>query len=489
MPSQEKIPFTNAQAPGLEELDGNAPLALNVVMKGGVVRRRPGLAYLDSAVGAFTDAEGGASSENVIEALCATTGGDVFGVRKTGAHRDIIRVDDAGRYVSMSHGASGSSIVVNDLRGALRPTIAETEAMLVFAGGEEPEKLLFSDLSVSRLGGSPPSGSHVVSHNLRILINDLSGTKSQWWYSDIASGTSVAGHETWNSGDSDFVSATARPDPVVAIAENTNEVFVWGATSLQTYAPDGDTVYAPVANHEVGCAAPYSVVKTDQNFLWLDHLRRFVISDGKSVTVISDPIQSVLNGFDDVSGVYGFRFIESWIDAAFWIFPDGRIFAFQKGAGWGQWGSGTNGATALDVTAHCRTENANLIGNSDGNVVKMSASATTDLGEPIHAEVISGFLDRGTSRRKHCQAVRLTLRRGETTGTSEPFGFLSWRDDLGEWNAPIKVSLGAVADTQAVVTLRSVGWPYRKRQWRFTFAGTEDLILAGATEEFELLED
>jgi hypothetical protein len=75
----------------------------------------------------------------------------------------------------------------------------------------------------------------------------------------------------------------------------------------------------------------------------------------------------------------------------------------------------------------------------------------------------------------------------EASATTEPVASLQWRDDEGPWQAPIKVSLGKSGDRETVVDLRGLG-VYRTRSWRFSFHGTaQDLVLARATEEFELL--
>ena len=92
------------------------------------------------------------------------------------------------------------------------------------------------------------------------------------------------------------------------------------------------------------------------------------------------------------------------------------------------------------------------------------------------------------SKRKFCRAVYLSLKRGEVTGTTAPQASVSWRDDGGEWRDPVPVSLGVSGDREIVYPLRSLG-VYRRRQWRFEFSGSEELVLAGAEEDFETLSD
>ena len=135
-------------------------------------------------------------------------------------------------------------------------------------------------------------------------------------------------------------------------------------------------------------------------------------------------------------------------------------------------------------------ENANLVGLTTGGSSRIGVidqGTTTDFGERIPAHIETGFIDRGTPNRKMCIAVNIRMRRGHVTGTSEPIAHLSWRDDEGQWQSPIPISLGKSASREPVVTLRGLG-VYRARAWRFTFSSTtEDLVLASVTEEFEIL--
>jgi hypothetical protein len=120
-------------------------------------------------------------------------------------------------------------------------------------------------------------------------------------------------------------------------------------------------------------------------------------------------------------------------------------------------------------------------------VGEFSRDAATDFGTRIPPSVTSGFQNHGTDRRKRCIAMRLTLRRGESGGTDEPLASLEWRDDIGGWGDALPISLGATGDSESVVDLRSLG-VYRRREWRFAFHGTEDIVLASAVEEFEVLD-
>lgn len=481
----ERIDFGNSQESGWEELAGASPQAMNVVVDGrGAVRRRPGIKTYDKAFTGVVDSLG-------IDGLRVAHNGQIYAVGGlSSGGRKIYRVSPTGF-------ASISAVASTELRGEKRPVITETGALLVLAAGRELQKVILDTGASSRLEGGAPLATHVIANNSRLLANN-DAFPDQINFSDQAIGSVFTGHEVWTVGVglAGFFSAEARPDPIEALGENTNEVFAFGRTNVQTFAPDPVTTYATVSTREYGCAAPYSVIKVDQTFAWLDHLRRIVVSDGRSFQVISDPIGRTLSEMTTVSDCYGFRIHQDPIDALVWKFPaDGRTFAYQRNGGWSQWQSWDDqddNWLPWPVTAHYSRPDLddNVVGTSAGKLGVMDTATNTDLGERINAFVTTGFLDRGTDRRKHCRSVRFVFQRGETTSSTAPHARFSWRDDEGDWVDWVDIDLGSAGDTQPVVTFRTVGGVYRRRQWRFEFSDNGiELALASASEEFDVLKN
>lgn len=478
MPSAA-IDFGPKQRSGDHELGGASPAAFNVTVDGGaVVRRRPGIQAYSVAPAGAVDASG-------VSLLHETADGTLFAVDND-ALTKAIYVVAAGVATDIS-AVSGERIV-----GARRPTIAETEAMVVFAGGGPVIKVEFAAMATAALGGNPPQGSHIVANNARLLLNNVLSDTNRIDFSGTASGSSVAGHETWGvTLTSGFFNAEGRPDPVVALHENTNEVFAFGKTTMQFFAPDPDSIYAPVTTRENGCQAPYSVVKADQAFAWLDHTRRIVVSDGRSLQVLSDGIQQTLNDIPVVSDCHGYRFKSGPVEALVFSFPtDERTFAYQVGGGWAQWAQydGSNW-TPFPVLCHhlAASSGENLVGLTDGRVCRLVNGVADDLGSPIVASVTSGFDGRGSALRKHTKDVRVCMKRGQVGATSGTVGLLRYRDDLGPWSDAIPVYVGDPSDPQPVISLGRMGWPYRVRQWQFEFSAAADYALAWVQEEYEEL--
>jgi hypothetical protein len=467
---QVRLPFGNQQATGLEQLAGASPLALNVIIdETGTVTRRPGVSAWCSET---VNAEGVYGIHQVVD-------GRVFAVGGVTPPRRIYRV-------SATAVADLSGVPAGDLAGTERPTFAETADLLVIAGGQDIQKVTLDATVSARLGGSPPKATHVAANALRLLANSIEDTVDFVHYS--ATSLDTDGNEDWtNAISAGLFAADARPDKIVALSENSNEVCVFGTRTYQAFSATGQAspAYLPVTSKEEGCAAPYSVVRVDEQFAWLDHLRRIVISDGRSVSVISQPIQQTLHAMTVVSDCFGYRVKMGKMDCLVWTFPtDGRTFAYQNGGGWSQWTSGTISQFPGLSAAPNVDLDAVLVGYGD-TIGKFDFTATTDLGEPINAYVVTGFIDHGTDNRKTVKKLQFAFRRGMTLSADEaPQAMISWRDNLGAWEPPIPLDLGATGDTYPVVVLYSTGGTYRRRQWRLEFSGEESLTLISATEEF-----
>ncbi len=446
------------------------------------MRRRPGVA-------AYSEAPSGVVNADGIQGLYATNGGKLFAVGGDAAMRLIYQV--AGG-VAVEFAGSATN-----LAGDRRPVFAETEALVVIAGGAEMQKLVLADPSSSRLGGDPPPASHVVANASRLLANDLVTDRSKIRFSGIFSGTTdFSGAEEWDFGGigtSGFVSAEGRPDPVEALGESTSEVFAHGTTTLEIHTPDPALNYVEVSTREYGVSAPYSVIKADQQFAWLDHLRRFVVTDGRDWEIVSDDIQQTLDDFSTVSDCFGYRVHEGPIDCLVWSFPtEGVTFAYQRKGGWSQWQGYDAELTAwkqFSVQSHNHRQDTdvNVVGTLDGKIGQLRMGVADDLGERIVARVQTGFLDHETDKRKHCQALNLTFERGTIEGTIPATARLRWADAPDVWEEPITIDLGASGDRTPVVPLHSLG-QYRRRNWELEFDGPTDLVLAAVTETYEVLD-
>ena len=339
-----------------------------------------------------------------------------------------------------------------------------------------------------RLGGSPPDASHVAYQAQRIICNELTddSTDGLIRFSDSRGD---AGQELWDALG--FVRAEARADGIVGLFTNSNELYVFGERSLQVFSPDANAILAPQRSLNRGCAAGYSIIEADEAMIWLDEKRRFLSSDGRGADELSASISRTLDNIVTVSDCFGFRWMADQYDVLCWVFPsDGRTFALQGGGGWAQWHGWSNseGHTLLPITSHYYwpEQNLHLVGLETGGIAKLDSAAYDDLGDTIKAEVLTGFINRGSDAYKHCEMVRFVFRRGQTSSEStEPVVLLSWRDNLGAFCSPVQLTLGIANEPVFVVEKRSLG-TYRSRQWKLEFTDAVDYVLARCEETYSI---
>lgn len=472
----ERIEIGPMQMSGHSALAGAAPVAINVVIDGaGAVSRRPGIA-------AHPDYDSTVSTEPVIGLHVLPNGEYLTFAGNLPGDYDVSRV------------ASTGLRKLADMTGSSRPVTVETEAAVMWSDGRRPNMVNLKTLKVESLGPNPPQASHLVANSSRILANDVVRQVTQLNYTAPSTGESTAGHEVWNDitnalGTASFVSAEANPEPVVALAANSNEVFAFKKTVATSFVPDASAIFSPASTREVGCSAPYSIISDDSAFAWIDQRRRIVHSDMRSVAVISDPIQRTLDEMVRVDDAWGFRFNQGYVDALVWQFPtDGRTFAYQKEIGWGQWmGQAAGMPVAFPVSSHVHDSGRrlNVVGTSDGQLGILTLDSQDDLGEPIGAHVQTGYISHETSQRKTCVALRVALERAKESTENSTVG-VSWRSDGESWEGPIHIGMGKDSDRATTVELRSLG-VYRRRQWRFSFHGPQTLTVASVEEEFQVL--
>lgn len=470
---QAGIPFVNHEESGHEELAGASPAAHNVVLdEKGAIRRRPGLTQ-------YTGAEFNSAGDPV-HWVHRGFDGDLY----------VATGPDAGtgRSLYRMAGKDAGAIALGSMSATGRLMSVETEGLIALAGGLEPHRIKLLDKTFGLLGGNPPKATHIIGTAGRLVATDPAQPAFFRW-SGLQYGTDITNHEVW---DEDAIAgADARPDRIVGLDENTNEIFVWGETTLQVYAPDETFTFGVVASREYGLSAPHSAIKKDQQFAFLDHRRRVIMSDGRGFDIISRPIQKTLEGLSRVDDCFGYWLTMGAADCLVWTFPtDGVTLVYQNGT-WGRWtGWDTQNDlwTRFTVNAfHQRTDdNTPLAGTTDGRVAMFDWDAQTDLGTPIKSFVQTGYIDRGTDNRKRCEKVLVSLKRGHTTAANTPKLFIGFRDEPGDWQR-LEVDLGASGDTEIVVPLVSLG-VYRRRQWYLEFAGSEELVVAKVTEQFTVLE-
>lgn len=473
----EAIQFTG-QASGLDELAGAPALNVNVMTDlTGTAKMRPGVSAW-SGFPATVPAFGGSAASPVD---CMVPFGSLL-IYVTRNRRLWALNPDTATVAALS-----TLDPATTLPGALRPLGQAFRTKVVFVGGGAPQSTTGTGASAV-LAGSPPSSSSILGLATRIVVarNDTSGI-FQW------SGLGDTGHLTWDALN--FAEAEAKPDPIQLIADNTNEMFVFATETLQVFSPDATLGFAPGRTMNLGTLAPYSVVKVDDTFAFLDRERRFIVTDGRSFSdsdsVLSKPIEATLRGMNTVTDCFGFRMRTDRWDAVVWMFPtDGKGFIWnRRNNQWSEWRSSSDDGSWVSPIVSSAVfwpeRNQFLVGLDTGQIASLDASVSTDLGMAIRTVLVSGFVDHGVDNYKANNALYLRFKRGLTSQSEAnvPRVLVSWRDNTGPWSRPVAINLGIVGDTDPAIELRSLG-VYRQRQWKIEYSGAAELALVSAREDF-----
>lgn len=486
--AQGPVDFAGGQASGNEPLAGAIPLTVNLLVDGtGCMFTRPGIST-------WADFPTAIPSASPVDGMVAFGDYLVYVTRD----RKLWAVTSPGTVTALS-----SATVTTQLDGSTRPVSLATKSRVVFAGGGAPQKWEGAGLAARLLGldtsppfptgpPSPPPTTHLASVATRLLACDrsISGPLAGQIY---WSNTLESGNEVWDPIN--FLELSSRPDRVVALYDNTNQVFGFGEASLEIIRPDPNQGFVSARALPIGCAAPYSPTLYDDSMIWFDPKRRFMISSGSDYSEISGNLKATLEALTVTNDAWGFEFdLDSWRQPT-WVFPtDGRCFTWNADGGrWSELKSfSTTGYIPLNISSSYQwktsSKNINLVGLPSGQIAKWDPMAVDDLGAAIKSEAQTGYVNRGTTKRKKCNELALAFRRGSgDAGGAEPIIQVSWRDDSGAFGQPVVVGLGAPGDSAPVVRMRSLG-TYRMRQWRIEFTGSAKLVFVGAVEDYDVLD-
>lgn len=474
MPS-EPIPFSAPEA-GFDEVTGALQARRNVMVDmAGNIRSRPGIVK-------WSDFPATIPNASPVIGMTAWQGKLVYVTND----RKIYVYTASGSVNALSGAAPASQ-----LEGGGRPRFATTKTRLIMAGGGALQKWEGAlGVLAARLGGTPPSYvSDVLVMAQRAVALEVGEGGLFYW-----SGVGDTNHQTWVTSE-DVQEAEARPDKIIAIRDNGRELFAFGSQSTQVYGPDPDLVFSPVTSLDIGCAAADGIIRHDDQFAWLDNRRRFILSDVRNVEeTFYLPVARPLDGMTRVDDCWGFREKMQDFDQLVWVFPtDGRTLAYDmKTKAWCERDSMSGGVRAgwtPQSYYYWEEKNLHLAGMADGSIARLDLETYSDLGTDFLWQMRTGFQDRGVDAPKWSQKLTFHMRRGDSTLTTEPFFWLRWRDDLGAFTQPVRISIGTSTERAVSVTKWSLGKPYIMREWEIYGSSPALLSIARVVETFQVLSE
>jgi len=478
------IVFSASRDVSSDELGGAMPTVSNVVVdNGGSVRTRPGIAAWP---GFDAVTPGGSPVIGMIawglNLIYVTADRRIWALPVGG---ELEALSDTGDLTTM-------------LDGGERPSFVAGRDMVVIAGGGAIQKWTGSGLSArltnTGAGGPPPEASYICGIAQRLVAAIVGKSGQLWWTGPLEA------YENWDmaTGGASYIQASAKPDPVIAMGDNTNEIYAFGSETVQVYAPSNLAVdandsnnildFAPSRTMNLGLGGRDAFCAVDDTWAMMDRYRRIVITDARTYNDVSKQVAKLLLDFGDVSDAWAFRMRFGRFDCVVFMFPtEGQGLIWNANSGnWSTWKAWNGKDTAIGVTAayHWPEQDVFLVGMADGSIAQLDEEATTDLGNPINIELVSGFTDHGVTAQKACRTLMLNFRRTLFNASSSAFARLYMRDDLGVWEQVEDIPISPEPTTTE--QLRSLG-VYRTRQWKVQYAGSDGFSFVSATEEFETL--
>jgi hypothetical protein len=272
---------------------------------------------------------------------------------------------------------------------------------------------------------------------------------------------------SWNATDKAARSAGA--DPIVVALQSHRELWVWGEVTTEVWVNVGATFpFAPIGGVfiEMGCGAPYSAIRYDNQVAWLAANR-----DGDRIAVVATQytpqrvsthaVEMAWRRYDKTNDAVGFAYQDDghtfWVltfptAGATWVF-DAATKMWHERAYWnttiGQW-------EAHRAICHCRAFEKHLVGDR----------LTGDIYDWNLRHALDGNVDaiRRLRRTPHLsqENVRMVFSRLEVeleaglptmpyaVQTRDPMVMLRWSDDRGHtWSSEQWVSAGRTGEYKA----------------------------------------
>jgi hypothetical protein len=411
---------------------------------------------------------------------------DITGLEKWGAY--VVATDTDLNLWAVPDVTTDSVVALSaaaasrlDLESTLRPVFAAGEDHVYVAAGGQLHRW-GPTLALSERVSNSPRCTHVAAIGNYLVTNDRDNP-DQVNHSSIGEGTWT----TWPSDN--YTTADARPDAVVGVYENLNELFIFGESTLQVYALGNDPTlpFDKTSTINTGLGAPYCVVRMDETFAFLDNHRRIVIGDGRSQQVISDAIARDLRSLDTISDSWGYREEIGQNSKLVFRFPtEGRTFVYDiRGKRWTERNKYTAPSQGdFGVSAYCYrpSDNSHIVGTSAG-LNKLVTDSRQDNGGALVCERTTGWSDYGSQNRKRSVRVRVTMKRGTGTINVTP-GALEVRvqSDDGPWSEWKQISVGEPSDYSNVKDL-FFGGIFHRRRFGLRYSTSESFSLVSVQDE------
>ena len=304
------------------------------------------------------------------------------------------------------------------------------------------------------------------------------------WVTQLLDGTSV--------DPLDFASAEGNPDDVVAVFVDHREVWVFGTNSTEVWYDAGLTDFPLTriqgAFNELGCAAPYSIAKMDNQIYWLGKDARgqgmvYRAAGYIGQRISTHAIEWQLQEYANLEDAVGYTYQQDGHSFYVLNFPTANttwVFDVATGA-WHERASFANGAFNRH-RGNCQMffNATNVVGDyQNGKIYKLDLDNYSDDGDPQKWLRSWRALPTGANNLartiQHSMQLDCETGVGLVTGQGDnPQVMLRWSDDGGHtWSNEHWKSMGRIGRSGYRTIWRRLGATLKIRDRVYEISGTD----------------
>jgi hypothetical protein len=321
------------------------------------------------------------------------------------------------------------------------------------------------------------------------------------WVTSLLDGTSIDPLE--------FASAEGNPDNVVAIFVDHREVWVFGTNSTEVWY-DAGLLDFPLtriqgAFNELGCAAPYSIAKMDNQVYWLGKDARgqgivYRAAGYIGQRVSTHAIEWQMQEYADISDATGYTYQQDGHSFYVLNFPTANttwVYDVATGA-WHERASFANGEFNRHRASSQMFFNATtVVGDyQNGKIYSFDLNVYADDGAP--QKWLRSWRALPTGANNLARTIQHSMQLDCETGVglnngqgSNPQAMLRWSDDGGHtWSSEHWKSMGRIGRSGYRTIWRRLGATMKIRDRVYEVSGTDpvriyimgaELLLSGTT--------
>ena len=380
-------------------------------------------------------------------------------------------------------GLTTAPLFIGNISGTGPVSIADNGTQLFFAA--DPDGYIYNEVTgvFQQITDPDFPGASTVSYlDGYFVFNEPNSQKI--WVTQLLDGTSI--------DPLDFASAEGSPDGVVAVLTDHRELWVFGTDTTEVWYNAGLTDFPLVriqgAFNEVGCAAPYSVAKMDNQIYWLGQDARgqgivYRASGYIGQRISTHAIEWQMQEYGNMEAATGYTYQQDGHSFYVLNFPSANtswVFDVATGA-WHERAGFENG----QFTRHRANNMCNFDGNivvgdyQNGNIYTFDLEVYADNGQPQKWLRSWRALPTGANTLartiQHSMQLDCETGVGLVTGQgSDPQVMLRWSDDGGHtWSNEHWKSMGRIGQFGKRTIWRRLGATMKIRDRVYEISGTD----------------